>query len=89
MKPFGSEVILAIALLGTATIASEQMANAPQKRATKARPAKRPPAMFVPPQEQEITSEPVNKPTQARQIRKITPGRNSDERFLPMHVERH
>jgi len=89
MQRFGSKMILGLALLATASIASGRTASAPQKRATKAHAARRPPVMFVPPQEQEITSEPVNKPTQARQIRKITPGRNPDERFFPMHLERH
>jgi hypothetical protein len=35
------------------------------------------------------TSQVINQPTKARQVRELKPGRDPDERFIPMHVERH
>ena len=35
------------------------------------------------------TSRVINEQTKAREIRELKPGRETEQRFTPMHVERH
>ena len=35
------------------------------------------------------TAQLINQTTKAREVRELKPGRDPDQRFVPMHVERH
>ena len=35
------------------------------------------------------TSQVINQPTKAREVKELKPGREPEGRFVPMHVERH
>lgn len=41
------------------------------------------------PREPKPAAELINQNTKAREVRELKPGRDPDQRFVPMHVERH